>query len=165
MIKTERTILTLLQKSDFDELLEMFSEKDAFKYIRPHQHKSIEERIGFLELKLNQIENKTGFYWVARCSETNELIGAINLTPIPKTDKMQIGWMIKSSHQRKGYATETARGVLEFAVKNANFNPIYGVFEKENIASEKILKQLNFAFNKEWDESESTIQEYILFKK
>ena len=164
MLKTNRTILTLLQKSDFDEVLKMFSGEYIFKYIKPHKNKTEQDHIDFLNLKLNQIKDKSGFYWVVRNNLNNSFIGAINFTPIPDTNKIQIGWMIVSEYHKKGYAFEAAQAVQNFALVKTNFNPIYGVFEKENIASEKILSKLNYSLNSSWFENEIEVFEYI-FKK
>lgn len=161
MLTTKRTILTLLQESDFEELFIMFSEKDIFKYITPHKNKTENEHIEFLNLKLKQIKDNTGYYWIVRSIDNNNLIGALNLTPIVKTDKIQIGWMIVPVYQQKGLAYETAEAVMNFTINETDFNPIYGVFEEENMASKKILTNLGFLLNTSFTEDNTTILEYV----
>lgn len=164
MLETSRTYLKLLKESDFDDVLEMFAGEYIFKYIKPHKNKTKQDHIAFLNLKMNQIKSKSGFYWVVRSKQSNEFIGAINLTPIPKTDKIQIGWMIVLKHHQKGFAFESAEAVFKFALFETDFNPIYGVFEKENSASERILSKLGFTLNTSWFENEVEVCKYI-FKK
>ena len=78
------------------------------------------------------------------------------------TDQVQVGWLIKSEFRGLGYAYESAKGVLDFGLNKTNFNPIYGVFEAENIASEKILEKLNFKFHESFLEDDLLIKKYIL---
>ncbi|MEN7548702.1 GNAT family N-acetyltransferase [Rapidithrix thailandica] len=145
-MKTQRTKLNLLTEADYEDLLTMFEEPGAFQYIKHLENKTREQYKEYLSLKQQEIASGKGYYWVARNLETSSLIGGVNLTPIPKTNQVQIGWMISSAHRRKGYAYEVAHKVLEFALKETDFRPIYAVFEKENVASEKIIKKLNFSF-------------------
>ena len=157
---TANLTLELLTKSDFEEVLTLLLEPDMFKYIKTHQDKSAAYHLKFLELKLKQISNGGGYYWLARDSAEN-LVGAINLTPISATDQVQIGWLIKSEFRGMGYAYESAKSVLDFGIKKTNFNPIYGVFEAENVASEKILEKLDFKFHESFLEAEVLIKKYI----
>ena len=138
----------------------MFKEPDIFIYIKPHQNKSDEAYDDFLNLKLQQTQTGSGFYWLVR-DINGELAGAINLTPIPDTGEMQIGWMIKNKYRGRGIAYDAAKMALEFGLKKTDFNPIYGVFEEENIASEKILEKLNFKFHTSFMEGDNVLKQYI----
>ena len=158
-MKTDRATLSLLTESAFDEVLKMFKEPETFKYIKPFQNKTRGAYLEFLKLKIRQIESGKGYYWVIRSIYSSDFIGAINLTPIPGTGQIQIGWQIKNKFRRQGYAYETAKAALEFALAETKFRPIYAVFEKGNVASEKILKKLNFNFH------ETEIKDTIELKK
>ena len=161
-MKTTRTQLDLIKPSDFDEVLIMFNEPDTFKYIKHAQHKSRKEHIEFLQLKMTQTQSGIGYYWVIRELKTDKLIGAINLTPIPSTDEIQIGWIISRSFRKRGFAFEAAKAALEFGINKTNFNPIYAVYEKDNIASEKIMEKLNFRLYKTFFEDEIELKKYKL---
>ncbi|QCK16772.1 GNAT family N-acetyltransferase [Mangrovivirga cuniculi] len=164
-IITNRATLTLLELNDFEDMLSLFLEKDMFKYISPHKDKSREERLEFLNLKLTDNKSGRGYYWVARDSKSNDLIGAINLTPIPESNDLQIGWMISNAYRGKGMATELAQAAKNFFIENLNTDHIFAVFEEGNIASEKIIKKLNFKPHKTFKEDETTIVHTWILKK
>lgn len=63
---TQRTILTPLSRSDFDDVLKMYSEPDTFKYIAPLLGKTKEEYINFLESRIAQIKSGVGYHWAVR---------------------------------------------------------------------------------------------------
>ncbi|WP_459210181.1 GNAT family N-acetyltransferase [Aquimarina rhabdastrellae] len=147
MITTARTHLSLFTTEDTQDALDMFLEPDAFKYIKPMLNATVEQHLSFLQKKLEEIRTKKGYYWVVRLKDSNEFIGAINLTPIPtEPEKIQIGWLLKNAHHRKGFATECAEAVMDHAINTLKLTEIYGVYEPENIASEKLFHKLKFDF-------------------
>ncbi|MCX2743107.1 GNAT family N-acetyltransferase [Mangrovivirga sp. M17] len=162
---TNRANLSLLKKSDFNDVLKLFSEKDIFKFISPHRDKSKKDRLEFLELKLKDNKSGRGYYWIARDMNSNDFIGAINLTPIPESNDLQIGWMIAEAYRGKGMATELAMAAKKFFLENLNVEHIFAVFEEGNIASEKIIKKLNFKPFKTIREDENTIVHTWILKK
>ena len=163
-MQSTKLSLTLLKESDWNEVLIMFQEPGMFQYITPHRDKSVNYYLDFLNLKLEQIKSGTGFYWLVR-DKNGELAGTINLTPIPDTGEMQIGWMIRSKFRGQGLAYDAAKLALEFGFRETNFDPIYGVFEVENIASEKILKKLGFMFYEQFFEGNIMVKQYIYKRK
>lgn len=144
-MQTERTLMQLFTPNDISEVLELFFEEDTFKYIAPLQNKSREEYVAFLNKKLHEIKTGTGHYWVVRLLEDNSFIGAINLTPIPNSERIQIGWQFKRKYWGQGYAYEAAKAAFDFGVNDLKLEEIYGVFVPENLASEKILSRLGFS--------------------
>lgn len=161
MITSKRCYLELLAEEDFDALLEMFLEPDAFKYIAPLKDKTPEFYNNFLLKKQQEVSQVLGYYWVIRDHSSKEFIGAINLTPIPNTNKTQIGWQLKSKHHRKGLAYEAAQAAFQFALNKTTIDPIYAVFESENLASEKMIKKLGFQKNSEQKEAGITVETYV----
>lgn len=161
MIRTSRCHLELLTENDFDALLEMFLEPEAFKYIAPLKDKNKAFYIRFLERKLLEMKSQQAYYWVIKDISTKAIMGAINLTPIPNTEKMQIGWQLKKNYQRKGLALEAANAAFQFAISETSINPIYAVFELGNVASKKIIKQLGFKKLDERNEDNITIETHI----
>jgi RimJ/RimL family protein N-acetyltransferase len=59
---------------------------------------------------------------------------------------MQLGWQIKTAFRKQGYASEAAQCALDFAIADTTIDPVYAVFVKENIASERILMKLAFKY-------------------
>ena len=159
-MKTDRITLSLITQEDLPEVLDMFQEPDTFKYIKPLLGKTKESYRSFLQLKIEQIESGAGYYWVVRDCKSMDLIGCINVTPIPNTDRTQIGWQICNAHQQKGYAYEAAKLAMEFVESNTTITTVYAVYERENIASEKIIHKLNFDFYETKMEENSFLKIY-----
>ena len=91
--------------------------------------------------------------------ETNTLIGICGLVPyvidlsvFPSfggTDKggfaqAEVGlmWAISPQHWRKGYATETARALIDYAFNKMGLNRIIATTEHDNVASQGVMQKV-----------------------
>jgi uncharacterized membrane protein/RimJ/RimL family protein N-acetyltransferase len=143
-METERTTLTLLTASDLPAMTAMAHEPDTFRYITKLRVMTDEQYQQFLRLKLEQIRKKTGYHWAVWLKTTGEFIGAVNLNPIGTTNRMQIGCQLKRDYWGQGFASELTSRILEFALHDAKLPEVYGVFEKENRVSRRLLAKLDF---------------------
>jgi [ribosomal protein S5]-alanine N-acetyltransferase len=149
MMQTERTIWTLLEEKDFPQMTEMSREPDTFRYIRRLQVMTEEEYQQYLLLKLEQIRLGKGYHWAVWLKTNGAFIGAVNLNPIGNSERLQIGCQLKRDYWGQGFASELTRAVMDFAVGEAGLREIYGVFEKDNIVSRRLLAKLGFSLVEE----------------
>jgi ribosomal-protein-alanine N-acetyltransferase len=164
-MQTERTLLTLLEEADLPDMMEMAREPDTFKYLKFLQVMTDEEYGRFLQGKLEQIRNKTGYHWAVRLKTNGTFIGAVNLNPIRGTSLLQIGCQLKRACWRQGFASELMQRLLIFAADDLRLREVYGVFEKDNFISRKLLINLGFVWQETKQESPETeieIHKYIL---
>lgn len=155
-METQRTIFTILEEKDLPDMIDMAQEPDTFRYIRKLQVMTEEEYQRFLLLKLEQIRLKTGYHWAVRLKAGGTFIGAVNLNPIRShgggETRMQIGCQLKRDYWGQGFASELTRRVLEFAIREADLKEVYGIFEKENIVSRRLLAKLGFVWKEDLTE-------------
>ncbi|MBD0399999.1 GNAT family N-acetyltransferase [Flammeovirga sp. EKP202] len=144
--QTDRLQLEIIHPSDFDEILEIFNEEGIFEYIAPLQGLSRVEHVLKLHRKVNEAKNKEGYIWAVRELDSNRLVGLINLNQLPDTHDIQIGWILSSQFQGKGYAYESAKVVFDYGVNDWKVNPIFAIVEDGNIPSEKIALKLGLEF-------------------
>jgi len=124
----------------------MAGEPDTFRYIKKLRVMTDEEYQQFLRVKLEQIRQKTGYHWAVRLKTDGSWVGAVNLNPIGVTKRVQIGCQLKRQYWGQGLATELTRRVLEFAFHEGGLEEVYGVFEKENLISRRLLAKLGFVW-------------------
>jgi len=162
-LTSDRTLISPLSKKDIPEILEMYLETDAFKYVKPFQNKSSQFYSDFLNKKLNS-NNKEIEFWTVREKENNAFIGTANLNQFATTSMTQLGCHIKKSNWSKGYASETLSEILTYGIESKKLKEIFGIFELDNIASKKILERLNFKFseNKVFFDTKVNIYKYCV---
>ena len=125
-------------------MIAMLLDPDTSQYIK---HLNLKTRAVYetiLDSRLTQIRTNTGFHWLGRLKTTNELVGAVNLSLISGTQKMQLGFQLQKKFWGKGFATELAQSVLQVGIEEKGLTTIYGVFEKDNIASKNVLEKMGF---------------------
>ena len=78
--------------------------------------------------------------------ENKKLIGTIELCHMNWFDFKagEISYTIHKEHRKKGYVTEAIEPLIDYCFKNMKFIKIYADTEPNNIASNKVLKKLNF---------------------
>ena len=157
--------MSLLEETDLPDMIAMAREPDTFKYLQFLRVMTDEEYGRFLQVKLEQIRNKTGYHWAVRLRTNGTFIGAVNLNPIKGTSFLQIGCQLKRDWWHQGFASELMERLLEFAAKEAGLTEVYGVFEKDNFISRRLLEKLGFIWQetkKETPDLEIEIHKYIL---
>lgn len=165
-MQTTRTTLTLLQESDFPEILAMFHEPETFKYIGPLDNKSDDFYRNFLQTRMQWAIDQKGYYWVARLKETGELVGGLNLTPFRDSGRIQVGFQICQKFWGKGFTSEMAPKAVEFGFKEWGLEVIYGYYESEHLASGRILEKMGFeAFEQIELKDEGVVIEVVVKRK
>ncbi|MDO6759370.1 GNAT family N-acetyltransferase [Tamlana sp. 2_MG-2023] len=128
--------------------LEAFSKLNADPEVMAYFPKTLtsKETADFIE-RLQNHYIKNGYnYFATEILETGEFIGFIGLAHqnyesdfTPATD---IGWRLKQSAWRQGYATEGAKKCLEFAFETLKLNKIIATCTVQNFKSELVMKKL-----------------------
>jgi ribosomal-protein-alanine N-acetyltransferase len=150
-METERTRWSLLEEKDLPDMIAMAQEPDTFKYLKKFQVMTADEYQRFLYTKLEQIRRRTGYHWAVRLKTDSSFIGAVNLNPIGNSSLLQIGCQLKRTCWHQGFATELMKKVVSFAIDEARLSEVYGVFEKDNLISRKLLARLDF----HWEETKA----------
>ncbi len=165
-LQSKRATIEFLKESDFDELLEMFLEKDTFKYIKPLQNKTREEYKAFLHSKLaSNAQFKVMGYWVVREKETNTLIGTLNYYPMPESSGYtfkHIGAHFKRAFWNKGYSLELLSTLIEYLNKGVGETEILAILQSEHLVSKKMLARLGFMFLKHFELGGETLEMHQL---
>lgn len=117
----------------------------SFPEVMPHSREYLKENADARDWWMYFFIHKTD----------NALIGCGGLKGKPDEAGMaEIGYEIASAYERKGLATEAAKGLAEFAFSHSQVNSVQAhTLAREN-ASNKILKKLGMRFVKELHDDE-----------
>jgi RimJ/RimL family protein N-acetyltransferase len=157
-LTSERLRLSPLQPGDLDISLEMFTDPLVLQYARqPMTPDAIRNE---MRNWLKRGGNGGIGIWCISDRVSDEKYGTVALLPLPLEGKqtdfsqvrpghvpdgdVEVGYFLKRSAWRKGYATEACRRLLQFAFKEAGFDKIVATLEEENAASIKVLIKSGF---------------------
>lgn len=104
-----------------------------------------------VKARLNQeIETRTQYgyqYWPIFNLDNGEHIGCAGLRPYDLDNNiLEIGFHIRSSQWRRGFATEAAKSVIDYAFNSLKISALFAGHNPKNRVSCKLLKSLGFIY-------------------
>ncbi len=162
ILETERCIVRELTLDDLDALFELYGDGEIDKYtdsLYPYE----EEK----EFQRAYIENMYRYFgygmWLVFSKETGALIGRAGLEhrDYNGETELELGYIIGTPYQGKGYATEICKAILTYAKENTGFERINTLIEDGNIASEKLTKKLGFSHEEGFELDGKIMHRYI----
>lgn len=150
-IETERLILRNIQLSDIDGMFELDSDPEVHQYLgnKPFTSKSQSEEI--IKDIIKQYKNIGIGRWALINKQTYEFMGwsGLKLNTITlnnHTNFYDVGYRIIKRFWGYGYATESSMAALDYGFNTLNIDTIYGITEKGNEASHKILLKIGLNY-------------------
>ncbi|MGN0812123.1 MAG: GNAT family N-acetyltransferase [Candidatus Coproplasma sp.] len=150
IIETERLLLREFILDDFDALYEIMSDKETMQ----HYSKSFDEQRVKWWIEWNLLNyKKYGFgLWAVILKETGELIGDCGLT-IQSIDGVllpEIGYHIHKKDWQKGYGSEAAKAVRDWAFTHTDYDCLYSYMKHTNVASYSTAQAIGMKKVKEY---------------
>jgi RimJ/RimL family protein N-acetyltransferase len=104
-----------------------------------------------VKIKLeSEIATQSNFgiqYWPIFLIETGDHIGCAGLRPYDKPNSIfEIGFHIRSIHWRKGYASEAANTVIDYAFESLGVKGLFAGHNPNNLGSKHLLTKLGFKY-------------------
>ncbi|MVO17161.1 GNAT family N-acetyltransferase [Parasedimentitalea huanghaiensis] len=150
-IVTQRLQLRQRGLVDFDDCLRMDRDPDVTEFVKgpwnnPEQHSAfLTERmqtnypdgLGYWTVRLLG-------YWTVRLKDADQgFLGWIMLLPDdPDRECAEIGWRFNRKTWGKGYGTEAAKAVLEYAQTFLKLPRIFAEIDQRNIGSIRVAEKL-----------------------
>ena len=151
ILQTRRCVLREMTEDDLDALYEVYRDPEVSKYTE-NLYEDREKERTYIRDYIEQVYRFCGLgIWVIVLKETNTIIGRAGLAWRDGYDTPEIGFVIAKDYQRQGYAFEVCDSILHYC-KEMDFKTIRVLYQKENVASEKLCKKLGFEVKREFEE-------------
>jgi RimJ/RimL family protein N-acetyltransferase len=146
VIETNRLILREFELSDAPYFYELNADWDVMKYTGDIAFQNIEESEDLIRNYSDYKRNSFGRNTVI-LKESGAIIGWCGLKK--REDSFtDIGYRFFKKYWNKGYATESARAIIEFGFNNYGLTEIIGNASAENIGSIRVFEKLGMTFLK-----------------
>jgi len=148
ILKTKRLILRETTESDVDAFYEMYKDPRITEfteglYADPEEEKEYVRQYREKVYKVSIF----GIYTVIR-KKDKAVIGRVGTTIRDGFDEVEVGFVIGTDYQRKGYAYEAMKAVLK-RMDRMGERKRFALVMPGNISSQKLLKKLSFATERE----------------
>lgn len=145
---TQRLHLRKPKLADKTFLYQLDCNPNVMRYIADGHTKSKKESSDYLERAINLSQDTLG-YWIVECKITQTFVGWFVLKPLANTPEIEIGYRIAEQQWGKGYATEGATCLIDYATQKVGLKRIVAVTIAENKASQRVLQKVGFRYEKE----------------
>jgi ribosomal-protein-alanine N-acetyltransferase len=149
-LETERLIIREYQESDLPEYHKLLSDKQNMYYLDDIITNSLEESRESLRntIEINNSGKARRFCITLKDRNDDKLIGGVGyeITTVTPHGKIAdpMGWFIMPEFQSKGYITEAAKCVLDFAFsQNECIRVVTGCY-KDNMPTQRVMEKVGF---------------------
>ncbi len=135
----------------------------------PHPYEDGMAEVFIAEVKQRHAD-EVSFEAAIELKTLNQLIGAIGLINISKRyQTAELGYWIGKDYWNKGYGSEAAKMMVDFAFSNLRLHKVYACHFNRNKASARIMKKIGMKYEgtfkehvRKWDHFEDLVYRAIL---
>ena len=140
-IETERLILRGFQKEDAVFAISIWNDPEMGEYLPDEAMDEIDE--AYLKEIEELSEDEVCCYMIAEFKDTHERVGTCSFIPSADGKVYDIAYCVHKKYWRNGYATEMARGMVNYA-KDHGASKVTVRVNKDNAASNAIVRKIGF---------------------
>ncbi|KKW75592.1 GCN5 family acetyltransferase [Acinetobacter sp. AG1] len=144
VIETARLILRQWQPEDYASFAQMSKNPQVMQYFPKLLTRT--ESDAFINKVRAIIELQSWGFWAVELKSNHQFIGFVGIHSQPTqfsfSPCIEIGWRLDQAYWGKGYATEAAQSVLDFAFRELNFEKIVSFTSLENLRSQMLMQKL-----------------------
>ncbi len=155
-IETDRLILRRFEYSDCDAVFRNWaSDESVQKMYSEPTYSTMEETKGLLDKYIGNYSREDYYRWAVIEKDCGECIGQIAYFLVDsKNHFAEIEYCIGQEFQRRGYATEAAKAVIEFGFDKMNLHKVQICCKTINEPSRKVIEKCGLTY-------EGTLRDYF----
>ncbi len=164
LLTTERLYLKEFTIDDAQLLIDLNSDPEVTRYTGDGPVKDLTEAKRILtDIIFPQYKNKMG-RWAVYLNSTDEFIGWCGVKYVEDEKEYDLGYRFFKQHWGKGYASEAASAVMDYAINTLQLKEIIGRAAIDNKASIAVLKKMGMKYLKN-DECGHDPAEVYIYKR
>lgn len=142
-IETERLILRDASVDDAEDMFEYAKLEEVTKYLSWKPHISVKDSEKILDMLSKEAKEKDSYTLKAIVlKENDKMIGTIDARIFGDGLKdAEFGYCLNPKYWSKGYMSEALKAFMEALHKEHGVENVFGSFERENIASKRVMQK------------------------
>jgi len=143
--ETKRLLIKPTQINDAHFILKLYNTPQWINNIGDRKINNLTDAKSYITDKMVSQYDKLGYsnYTVIRKSDSKK-IGTCGLYKRKNSETIDLGFAFLPQYQKKGYAFESTKKLVEITFAIYNLNSLKAVTIKENSSSQKLLDKLGF---------------------
>ena len=140
-IETPRLYLRSFEKEDARFAISIWNDPEMGEYLPDEAMEEIDENYVKAIEELAEVEDC--YYLISELKDTHMRTGTCSFMVSDDRKIYDIAYCVHRNHWRNGYATEMAKGMIDYA-KNQGATKVTVRVNKENVGSNKVVRSLGF---------------------
>ncbi|HEO9241177.1 TPA: GNAT family N-acetyltransferase [Enterobacter ludwigii] len=147
-LETPRLKLEPYDDSHYEGLRVMDSDAGVMRYITGGIVKTPEETWEGIRRVQARWDKYNFSWWAIKEKSFGVIVGAACLQHLANVDgaPLEIGWRLVPEHNGKGYATEAAQAIVDYAAEQVGATYLVAVADPENIPSQRVMQRLGMTY-------------------
>ncbi len=140
---TERVRFRRYERSDLDAVVEMFDDAEAKRWYPTKSQPDQAQR--WIEWNLTNYDEFGFGLWVIEDRSTGTFLGDCGLTyqQVQNDQLLEIGYHLQHRHRGNGYALESARSCLDYALGVLNAPTVCSIVDPQNQSSLRVADAIH----------------------
>ena len=144
-IPAGRVHLRWLDEGDADDLFALFSDRQLLRYWSSGPMTEVAQARALVARIHDHFRDGDLYQWGIVPPDDDRVIGTTTLCAIDRANRRaEIGFILRASHQRRGYAREAVAAVIEHAFLALDLRRLEADVDPRNEASIRLLEALGF---------------------
>lgn len=140
-IESERLILRMIREEDFEEYATLCANPDVMRFVHGRPFTRV-EAWRHMSMLVGHWHFRGYGYFAAEEKESGRFIGRIGFTDFPDWPGFELGWTIAPEFQGRGFATEGARRLLQYAFNELDRPHVISLIHRDNTPSIRVAERL-----------------------
>ena len=152
ILETERINIRTWEKGDWELMKPMSNDPEVMRYLGGEL--LTDEQIQNIETGQSKNFEELGFcYWILELRDSGEFIGLCGVQPYKDDERefFDYGWRLAREHWNKGYITEAARAVRDYAFSELSLPKLTSTARQENTPSINVMQKMGMQFITTYD--------------
>jgi RimJ/RimL family protein N-acetyltransferase len=141
ILETERLILRMWREEDFEEYASICSDPEVMRYLggKPYTRLEAWRHMAFM---VGHWHFRGYGHWAVEEKETGRMIGRMGFLNPEGWPGFEVGWTLSRDCWGRGYATEGARRMIDYAFKEMNRDHVISLIHRENVGSIRVAEKM-----------------------
>ncbi|MGR5276432.1 GNAT family N-acetyltransferase [Vibrio rotiferianus] len=148
-LTTERLTLRPVSVEDAPFILELYNQPDFYRFVGDKQIRILDEAKRYIQENMLRMQELKGVsLLVVETKHDQQPIGICGLVKRDTLTAFDIGYGYLPSAYGKGYASEAASVVVDYAREDMKIENLVAITNNDNIRSISLLEKLGFQFER-----------------
>lgn len=147
-IETERLIVRDFSPADQTALYEIATDPHVLEYCPDLLERDVtfDKTLSYIETFMQIGENDIATWrcYAIELKESGEVVGCLTFSQAQLLFEHELGWMMKSAHTKKGYASEAASAFFDYICETYNLEYLIVFMDTDNPASYRTAEKAGF---------------------